>query len=66
LVHSLQGKVECRSHPLVLTPMPHKHNADRRHHILLVAGFRKCRIRRNTLGLWDYKQRQQSVPLNRC
>ena len=30
----LQGKVECRSHvPGPDPPMPHKHNADRRHHI---------------------------------
>ena len=33
LVHTPQGRVECRSLPWSDLPMPHKHNADRRHHI---------------------------------
>ena len=53
------GVIGCRS-PLVLTPsMPHKHNADRRHHIPKMSfkvqnwpAYEAGRRRRGSLTLW--------------
>ncbi len=58
LVHLLQGMVGC-PHFLVLAPMPHKHNDDRRHHIPKMAfkvrnwpEYEAGLRRRGSLTLW--------------
>ncbi len=59
LVHFLQVLVKCRSLPWSWPPMPHKHNADRRHHIPKMAfkvenwpEYEAGLRRRGSLTLW--------------